>query len=209
MICYASRTGTKRNLAALRSRDWRLLVSRVGEWRDEGFRYGLDNGAWADYQAGVAFDEASFERLIDRMGAQADWIVLPDIVAGGLDSLRLSTRWLNRCLSLCSLALLPVQDGMTEADVSPCVGPSVGVFLGGSTPWKETTMRQWGEFCAARQLHYHVARVNTRRRFLLAAAASATSVDGSSATRYAVTLPKLDHWARQPDLFRPIAGMNK
>ena len=91
MICYASRTGTRRNLAALRSRGWRLLVSRAGVWRTEGFpQYALDNGAWADYQAGRDFDEDSFERLIDKLGAKADWIVLPDIVAGGLRSLDLS-----------------------------------------------------------------------------------------------------------------------
>jgi len=32
-----------------------------------------------------------------------------------------------------------------------------------------------------------------------------SSVDGSSATRYAVTLPKLDHWSRQADLLAVTA----
>jgi len=204
MLCYASRTGTRRNLDALRSRDWRLLVSRAGVWRTEGFEhYALDNGAWADFQAGRVFDEDAFEQLVEQFGACADWIVLPDIVAGGLDSLRLSTRWLNRCLSLCPLVLLAVQDGMTEADVTPIVGPNVGVFLGGSTPWKLANMQRWGAFCASRALYYHVARVNTECRFRLAAASGATSIDGSSASRYAVTLPLVDLWSRQRDLFAP------
>ena len=204
MLCYASRTGTRRNLDALRSRNWRLLISRAGVWRTEGFaQYALDNGAWADFQAGRAFDEGAFERLVEQFGACADWIVLPDIVAGGLDSLRLSTRWLNRCLSLCPLVLLAVQDGMSEADVASIVGPNVGVFLGGSTEWKLANMQRWGEFCAVRRLHYHVARVNTERRFRLAAASGATSIDGSSASRYAVTLPLVDLWSRQPDLLAP------
>jgi hypothetical protein len=206
MICYASRTGTGRNLAALRAHDWRLLVSRAGVWRTEGFpRYALDNGAWADFRAGTAFDADAFERLIDRLGARADWVVLPDIVAGGLASLDLSTRWLNRCLAACPMALLAVQDGMTEADVAPVVGRSVGVFLGGSTPWKLATMGQWGAFCRARSLHYHVARVNTARRYRMAHAAAAHSVDGSSVTRYAVTIRRLDLASRQPDLLAGTA----
>ena len=204
MICYASRTGTQRNLAALRAHDWRLLVSRGGVWRTEGFdRYALDNGAWSDFQAGRPFDSDAFDALLDQHGCGADWIVLPDIVAGGLDSLRLSARWLNRCLSVCDLVLLAVQDGMTEADVAPLVGRSVGVFLGGSTEWKLANMLRWGEFCAAQSVHYHVARVNTAKRFALAAAAGADSIDGSSASRYAVTLPKLDLWSRQKDLLAP------
>lgn len=144
MICYASRTGTRRNLDALRAAGWDLLVSRAGEWRTEGFaRYVLDNGAWSDFQAGRSFDDDAFARLVDQLGGGADWIVLPDIVAGGLASLDLSIRWLNRCLSACPLVLIAVQDGMTEADLAPLVGRSVGIFLGGSTAWKLATMAQY------------------------------------------------------------------
>jgi hypothetical protein len=202
VIAYASRTGTHRNLDALRAAGWGLLVSRAGAWRTEGFdRYVLDNGAWADFQAGRAFDEDTFEQLIDRLGAGADWIVLPDIVAGGLASLALSTRWLNRCLSICPMVLIAVQDGMQETDLAPLVGPNVGLFLGGSTEWKLANMERWGRFCAERGIHYHVARVNTERRIWLAAASGADSIDGSSATRYAVTLPMLDRAMKQRDLF--------
>lgn len=133
MICYASRTGTRRNLASLKWADWRLLLSRGETWCPPDFRYALDNGAWGDFVAGRPFDEDAFEETLDRWGSGADWIVLPDIVAGGLDSLALSIRWMNRCLSTAGLVLLAVQDGMTPADVAHIVGPSVGIFLGGST----------------------------------------------------------------------------
>lgn len=202
MICYASRTGKGRNLDALRAARWRLLVSRAGRWRTEGFPYALDNGAWHDHQHGTAFDEAKFDELLDRFGAGADWVVLPDIVAGGLASLELSVRWLNRCLSACPLALLAVQDGMVEADLAPLVGPNVGIFLGGSTAWKLATMHAWGRFCAKRGVYYHVGRVNTVRRIWMAAGAGADSVDGSSASRYSLNLPRLDNALRQPDLLR-------
>jgi hypothetical protein len=39
MIAYASRTGTKRNLEAMRQNGWRLLVSAKGVLRTEGFKY--------------------------------------------------------------------------------------------------------------------------------------------------------------------------
>lgn len=140
---------------------------------------------------------------MDKLGAGADWIALPDIVAGGLPSLELSARWLNRCLAACPLALLPVQDGMSESDIAPLVGRSVGVFLGGSTEWKLANMERWGAFCAERDLYYHVARVNSPKRFALATAAGATSVDGSNATRFSCNMPRLDWASRQPDLFAP------
>lgn len=200
LICYASRTGTLANIEALRSYGWRLLIS-PGRNNAYGMPYALDNGAWVAHQAGTSFNEEKFELLLDQMGRGADWVVLPDIVAGGLASLELSTRWLNRCLSASSMALLAVQDGMTEEDVAGIVGPSVGVFLGGSTGWKLHTMASWGAFCRARRLHYHVGRVNTAKRFAMAVAAGASSVDGSSASRYRSTIRPLDLASRQGDLF--------
>jgi hypothetical protein len=202
MMCYASRTGTRRNLAALRSAGWGLLVSRGGMWRTEGFdRYVLDNGAWSDFQASRPFDAGAFERLIDQLGAGADWVVLPDIVAGGLASLELSLRWSNRVLSACDQVLIAVQDGMETADLAHVVGRKVGVFLGGSTAWKLANMALWGAFCRAHGVHYHVARVNTERRTWLAISAGANSIDGSSGSRYAVTIPMLTRAAGQRDMF--------
>jgi hypothetical protein len=204
MFCYASRTGTRRNLDALRNHGWGLLVSRAGVWRTEGFdRIVGDNGAWADFQAGRPFDEDAFERFLDWLAAQTvpDWIVLPDIVAGGRESLDLSMRYVNRCRSVAPLVLVAVQNGMVTDDLAPIVGPAIGIFLGGTTEWKLATMAEWGRFCAERGVHYHVARVNSAKRMYQAIAAGAYSIDGSSATRYAVTLPNLSNASRHRDLF--------
>jgi hypothetical protein len=190
----------------LRRAQWGLLVSRAGSWRTEGFdRIAADNGAWADYQAGRAFDEDGFDRFLDWLAETVipDWIVLPDIVAGGLPSLDMSLRYMNRCLAQSSLVLIAVQDGMETADLAPYVGRSVGIFLGGSTPWKLARMADWGRFCAERGIYYHVGRVNSAKRMFLAIAAGANSVDGSSASRYALSLPNLDAAARHRDLFAP------
>lgn len=166
-MCWASRTGTRRNLDALGRHGWGLLISRAGVWRVEEwtctetgdrirFRIVADNGAWSGFQTGREFDEEAFERFLDwlsRLSRPAEWLVLPDIVAGGPRSLDLSVRYPNRCLSVAPLVLIAVQDGMEHADLAPLVGPSVGIFLGGSTEWKLARMADWGAFCRKRGCH--------------------------------------------------------
>ena len=203
MMPYASRTGTKRNLDALRAAGWRLLVSARGVLRNEGFPYALDNGAWTAYQRGEAFDVNAFERAIWLLGRDADWIVAPDIVAGGVESLAFTESWLHR-LRFARLVLIAVQDGMTPNDVRPLLGRKRGIFLGGTTDWKISTMRQWGALSREVGCHFHVGRVNTRRRIRMCADAGAHSFDGTSASRFAVTLPKLDAEVRQGHLFAGV-----
>jgi hypothetical protein len=197
VIAYASRTGTRRNLDALRAAGWRLLVSAAGVLRNEGFPYALDNGAWSAYQKGRPFDERLFRIALVRMGGAADWTVIPDIVAGGHASLEMSLRWMRAVLDESPKALLPVQDGMEGEDVRPFVGGRVGIFVGGSTPWKLSTMPEWGRLARETGCWLHVGRVNTRRRIARCASAGATSFDGTSVTRYAVNLPMLDGARRQ------------
>lgn len=143
MNAYASHTGTRRNLATLRAAGWRLLA-QPHNLRTEGFAYALDNGAWSAFQQGTAFDVPAFENAVATIGAGADWIVAPDIVAGGLASLRLTEEWLPRLAGIGRRRLIAVQDGMSLADVAPMLGDDVGVFVGGTTAWKLRTMRAWG-----------------------------------------------------------------
>ena len=203
MIPYASRTGTKKNLAALREFGWRLLVSASGPHRSEGFSYCIDNGAWTAFQKGTRFDEGRFMSLLDRLGAGADWIVVPDVVGDRVESLRLTERWLPR-LERYPRLLVSVQDGMTYHDVRGWLGSSVGIFLGGSTEWKMATLDVWGIVSRDLPCYYHVARVNSEKRILMARSAGAHSVDGSNASRFSVTVPRLDRAVRRPiDGFEP------
>jgi len=138
MICYASHTGTRRNVAALRAAGWGLLVSRAGHgWYTEEFEdWCADNGAWSDFKAERPFDEDTYERFLDWIAAQSTpptFLVLPDIVAGGERSLALSVRYMNRCAAVAPLLLIAVQDGMTTDDLAPLIRPNIGIFLGGST----------------------------------------------------------------------------
>lgn len=173
------------------------MVSATGVLRHEGFPYALDNGAWTAYAQGRPWDEAAFLRALRKMGSGSDWVVLPDIVAGGLASLDVSLRWMRRVLDECPRALLAVQDGMEPQDVRSFLGERVGIFVGGSTEWKIKTMSAWGDTARTVGTWCHIGRVNSARRIALCAAAGATSFDGTSATRYAKTIPLLDNARRQ------------
>jgi hypothetical protein len=199
MTPYASRTGTRRNLDALRSAGWRLLVSARGVLRTEGFPYALDNGAWTAFQRGEPFDVAAFERAVAWGADGADWLVLPDIVAGGIASLRMSMDWAPRLASVCPL-LVAVQDGIEPEDIAPDLGPELGIAVGGSTEWKETTCSKWGRVARETGCHLHVLRVNTVRRIRICADAGADSFDGSSVSRWSCNLPRLDRARRQLSL---------
>lgn len=201
IVGYASRTGTKRNLAALQGADWRLLVSAKGALRTEGMRYALDNGAWSAFVQQEPFDEDAFLVAVDRLGEGADWIVLPDIVAGGFVSLDYSLRWKERLRGMPTKLLFAVQNGMQIDDVASLLSPAVGIFMGGTTEWKEATAQARGSLARRRNCHLHVGRVNSARRIRICAAAGANSFDGSGVSRYAEALPRLDRATRQADLF--------
>lgn len=166
----------------------------MGVWRTEGFGYAIDNGAWSCFTSGVAWDEGKFREFYDKFGSGADFVVAPDIVAGGLRSLRLSESWLPR---LDGLRLVPVQNGMTSDHVSPLLGPDVGIFVGGDDEWKDRTMRSWGHLARDVGCYLHVGRVNTLRRVKLSVEAGADSIDGSSVTRFAVNATKISRWTSQ------------
>lgn len=201
MRAYASRTGTRRNLDAMREAGWRLIVSAAGCLRNENMAYALDNGAWTAFQQGKQLDEKLFMTAVERMGEGADWIVLPDIVAGGLRSLDYSLTWLERLRGIPTRLLIAVQNGMEVEDVRSFLNPAVGIFVGGDTEWKEKTAVQWGSVARRRNCYLHVGRVNSARRIAICNAAGANSFDGTSVSRYSCTLQPLDKATRQPDMF--------
>lgn len=220
MIGYASHTGTRRNVEALRAAGWRVLLSPFGDSYDLGLAYGIDNPAWPVSQlfergkrpdrAPQIGDIALFTRLIARRGAGADFIIVPDIVTGGAASLALSTEWLPRLRAMVAVGsdapqlLIAVQDGMEAGPLGQrarqLIGRADGIFVGGGDPWKEQALPHWAEIKRQTGCYLHVGRVNTARRIALCAAAGADSFDGKSATMFAKSLPALEQAARQPAL---------
>lgn len=197
---YATWTGTRRNLAALHAGGFRLFAGPDQLDRLDlvpPLAYALDNGAWGAFQRGVAFDRDAFWHALDRWGEGADFIVLPDIVAGGLRSLELSLAWLFDVRQY-ALPMLAVQDGMKPEDVEEVVGPGCGIFLGGSTAWKWATLPSWAVFAKLYRAPLHVGRgCNSQRQIRKCAAVGASSADGTSATVYSVNAAPLAAVARE------------
>lgn len=205
MAAYATWTGTKRNLYALKRNGWRLLVTPdtllfgcpvPPRWEDgTEAPYAVDNGAWGAFNRGVEWDAEAFLGLVERC-EDPDWVVIPDIVAGGLASLERSREWIPRLRSMGMRRLvLPVQDGMEPRHVADMVGPGVGIFVGGSTEWKIESMPVWGALGEEVGAFVHVGRVNSDRRIALCSEAGAHSFDGTSCTRFAVNCEALQ-WSR-------------
>ena len=211
MRLYASWTGTRRNLRCLRSNGWRLLMSpdtlarcagkTAPRWADgTAAPYALDNGAWGCFQRGEPFDSDSFLWAYERVSEGADWIVAPDIVGKGQESLRLTKQWLPRLNH--PRVLIAVQDGMKPQDIDDIMDEdSRGLFIGGSTEWKLKSLPMWGHYAQRRGLYMHVARVNTIGRLQTCRHFKADSIDGSSATRFAVNAAILPSVLKQTNLF--------
>lgn len=223
MIYYATYTTTRRNLGALAEAGIRVLLGpdqlEVGLRGFPALRYAMDNGAWGAFKNGGAFDADAFWRILDRWGErrafaplscrEPDWIVCPDIVAGGAASLDLSLRWLPYVRQY-GPPLLAVQDGMRPQDVEEWIGPDdgrrgnpdrrggCGIFLGGSTEWKWRTVGEWAEMAKAYRAHLHVGRVNSERGIRVCRSHGVTSADGTSASRFSVNAGRLGAACRGP-----------
>ena len=213
-MAYATIT-TGKTLARLYEAKWGIFVTgeaiaRNGpafKWAREQtppMSYAIDNGAWSAYTADREWDPAPFIKTLIEHGSESDFVVVPDIVAGGAASLDRSLEWLDRVLEHAPTALIPVQDGMTAGDVAGLLGPSVGVFVGGSTEWKIATICEWADLARSVGAWCHVGRVNTVGRMNRCTTAGVTSVDGTSVTRFVCNLPKLDGARRQMSLGGPL-----
>ena len=198
MHLYCCQTSSRKSLARMRAHGFRLLYTAspgASITLKPGFMYGIDNGAWWAYQNKRDWDPDLFLRAVDRIGGNADWVVVPDMVGDWARTAELAERWIPQLGGL--PLLVAVQDGAREEDVGRLCAGRHGIFLGGSTDYKEQNAEQWGRFAHRHGIHYHIGRVNTARRLYLARAAGAHSVDGSSATRFSITAEKIRHWERQ------------
>ena len=157
----------------------------------------IDNGAWGCFQRGAEWLPEPWQRITVEHGAIARFTVLPDVVCGGASSLVLSLAWMPWALDHCAKVLIPVQPGMVAADLRPHLSDRVGLFVGGDTEWKERSLPEWGALARETNCWLHVGRVNSARRIHLCALSGADSFDGTSATRFAVTTPRIDMARRQ------------
>jgi hypothetical protein len=163
-------------------------------------RWAYDNGAFEDWRHGRPFDDAQFRADLVAMssGPAPDFVVLPDIVAGGLDSLALSMRYLAELPR--QDWYLAVQDGMTPEDVPWACGIA-GIFVGGTLEWKLGAGAAWVAAAHDHGLRCHVGRVGTRRRVAWAKASGADSVDSCLPMWSRANARAFFDGLRQADLF--------
>lgn len=131
-----------------------------------------DNEEFVRWKAGRPIDDDAFWRHILRVYADVqsgavpspDFVVLPDIVAGGAESFARSVSWIPWLAPTGWPLLFVVQDGMSLAQVESVIPDVDGLFVGGSSEWKWATGAAWVELAHRYGRPCHVGRVGTGRR---------------------------------------------
>ena len=145
----------------------------------------VDNGAYSCWINKREFDHISFLKLLLELNIKrivVDFVIVPDIVAGGLDSLAFSLSWVSRLGDY--RRYLAVQDGMEEIHLPHTITNQFdGVFVGGSPRWKWQTAKRWVEFAHSRGKKLHIGKCGTWRRLLYAQMIGADSVDSTNFAR--------------------------
>jgi hypothetical protein len=180
VIAYVGQTRSRALIARLAALGLGELVVR-GELPARRRPFAYDNGCYRDWRAGVPFNVTRWTRDLRWMlyrGIVPDFVVVPDIVAGGLASLEWSAFWRDTVPTEFA-AYLAVQNGMTEADVVPELRRYQGIFVGGSLPWKLATGAAWAKLARRRGLRCHIGRVGTPARVHWARSVGATSIDSA------------------------------
>lgn len=148
-----------------------------------GIDYILDNGAFIAWKNNEEWNEALFYKIVNRLildNVIPYFVVIPDIVCGGLESLEKSKQHIDK-LPINWEKYLPVQDGMNTKDINLC-GVD-GLFVGGSLRWKWRTAKTWCNYAHENNIKCHIGRVGTIRDYVKAESCGADSVDGSGPSR--------------------------
>jgi len=145
------------------------------EWPPRRHPWFLDNAAYRAWANKEEWNPAPFEYVLGACKSwPPDFVIAPDVVAGGADSMALSLSWVSR---IPYPAYLAVQDGMTEANVAAALPRFAGLFVGGSLPWKIRGAHHWVNLAHKHGKPCHIGRVGTARRVRWAKRIGADSID--------------------------------
>lgn len=181
MRVFVGQTRSRKLIARLTELGFGECTNR-GELPPRRHPWFLDNGAFGDWRSGRDFDAEGFWSDLTSPAVVASppvFVVCPDRVATGLDSLAFSLHWLERCVSARPglSYFLAVQDGMTEQDVTQAIDGFAGLFVGGSLPWKIATGAAWVRLAHDLGRPCHIGRCGTAKRVRWAARIGADSID--------------------------------
>jgi hypothetical protein len=152
-------------------------MTQPDEYPPRRHPYALDNAAFKAWTKGTAFDELGFLAAVERCRADPpEFIVAPDVVAGGEASLAFSLSWVERLRSVAPV-LLVVQDGMSTETVERALPEFAGLFVGGTLRWKLRTGAEWVALAHEHGKPCHIGRVGTPKRVRWAQRISADSID--------------------------------
>lgn len=185
MKLYTS-TGTVKLRKMCNDLDVGLLM--VDHWRDpkEWSYFAVDNGCYSAFSRKVEWNPTKFLNILYKckaLGLTPDFIVIPDIVGGGLDSLKKSETWGPFLEKEFGFPMyLAVQDGMKVEDVynSSLLWIIHGIFIGGTMKWKIAHMKEWVDFAHDEKLKCHVGRIGTFSRMKMTKIVGADSIDSTS-----------------------------
>ena len=144
----------------------------------------LDNGAFTYWKKKQPFNEKAFYRLLEKAeNKRPDFVILPDLVAQGLQSLKFSEYWLNRLENegFKHTWALALQDGMKTEDIKSFIegAPISVLFVGGTVKWKIRTGHEWVELAHSYGLICHIGRVGSMKRVIWARRIGADSIDSA------------------------------
>ncbi len=180
-VVLIGETTDRRTVCRLRQLGWgRMWIARpIRPYAGEP--WGFDNGAFRYWQAGTEFDGVAFEERLwkaqQTAGSHPRLAVVPDIVGGGVDSLFFSLSWMHR-LRRGWPWYLAVQDGMTPEIVDAHTRLFDGIFLGGTSRFKQQA-ETWCSFAHERGLRFHYGRAGTIAALTEAVRIGADSLDSS------------------------------
>jgi len=183
MKIYGGNVSGRDKIDFFKKRGWGTMVTGTKYITPKEIDFAVDNGAFVSWKKGEEWDSNEFVKSIEkivRLNLRPDFIVLPDIVAGGLDSLGLSSSWIVRVPSPKYLA---VQDGMEmhlDKIDREFMNRIEGLFVGGTMKWKLKTGEFWVNVAKRMKIKCHIARVGTFKRLLWARRIGADSVDSTT-----------------------------
>lgn len=182
MKVYVGQTRSRKLIARLERLGFGEMTTRK-EAPPRRLPWAFDNGAYLDFKARVPFKDREYLIALDRLaGLQApDFIVLPDIVAGGMASLRFSLEWVEKLRGYAPV-YLAVQDGMGRNQIEQVLEdhPEIkGLFVGGTLRWKIATAAQWVQVAHRAGASCHYARCGAFARVRHALRIGADSLDSA------------------------------
>lgn len=195
MIELTGLVGRRRDKAFLKEHGMGHMRTAVPRkhWRlpKDGQPYAVDNGKFAVCRKGKTWSEPEFLaalRSIPNRDPTLLFVVVPDIVDGGDESLRLSQEWRAR-LDVDGFGWMPfalaVQPCMTWTDVLRELdsGRWAYVFVGGDKPYKYETTAAWHALACPRGVKLHVAAIYKRDDQAWARSRFADSIDSTGWAR--------------------------